>query len=42
MVQRTVRTGFRTIAASTADGLTINGVRVPVHGVALYHDNRCV
>ena len=35
----TVRTGFRTIAASTADGLTINGVRVPVHGVALYHDN---
>ena len=31
----TVRTGFRTIAASTADGLTINGVRVPVHGVAL-------
>ncbi len=35
----TVRTGFRTIAASTADGLTINDVRVPVHGVALYHDN---
>ena len=35
----TVRTGFRTIAASTADGLTINGMRVPVHGVALYHDN---
>ena len=35
----TVRTGFRAIAASTAGGLTINGVRVPVHGVTLYHDN---
>ena len=35
----TVRTGFRAIAASTADGLTINGERIPVHGVTLYHDN---
>lgn len=34
-----VRTGFRTIGASTAEGLTINGERIPVHGVALYHDN---
>lgn len=35
----TVRTGFRSIGASTADGLTINGLRAPVRGVALYHDN---
>lgn len=34
-----VRTGFRSIAASTADGFTVNGRRVPVRGVSLYHDN---
>ena len=35
----TVRTGFRTIQVTTAGGLTINGERIPVHGVTLYHDN---
>ena len=35
----TVRTGFRSIGASTAEGLTINGERTPVRGVTLYHDN---
>ena len=34
-----IRTGFRSIAASTAEGLTINGMRTPVRGVTLYHDN---
>lgn len=34
-----VRTGFRSIGASTAEGLTINGERTPVRGVTLYHDN---
>ena len=35
----TVRTGFRTIGVSTAEGLTINGERIPLHGVVLHHDN---
>lgn len=34
-----VRTGFRTVAVGSAEGLTINGERIPVHGVVLYHDN---
>ena len=34
-----VRTGFRSVAVTSADRLTINGVRTPVHGVDLYHDN---
>ena len=35
----TVRTGFRNIQVTTAGGLTINGERIPVHGVTPYHDN---
>ena len=35
----TVRTGFRNIQVTTAGGLTINGERIPAHGVTLYHDN---
>ena len=35
----TVRTGFRNIQVTTAEGLTINGERTPVRGVTLYHDN---
>lgn len=35
----TIRTGFRAIGASTAEGLTINGLRTPVRGVTLFHDN---
>lgn len=35
----TVRTGLRSIAVSPSGGLMINGVRMPVHGVTLYHDN---
>lgn len=34
-----IRTGFRTLAASSADGFRINGERMTVHGVTLYHDN---
>lgn len=34
-----VRTGFRSIAVSTAGGFTLNGTRIPVRGVDLYHDN---
>lgn len=34
-----VRTGFRSLAATPGGGLQINGKRVPVHGVTLYHDN---
>lgn len=34
-----VRTGFRSIAVTPGGGLAINGVRTPVHGVDLYHDN---
>lgn len=34
-----VRTGFRAIRVTPTGGLTINGRRVPVHGVALHHDN---
>lgn len=35
----TVRTGFRDIRVSTPDGFTLNGERIPVQGVVLYHDN---
>ena len=35
----TVRTGFRQVMVTPAGGFTINGVRVPLHGVTLYHDN---
>lgn len=35
----TIRTGFRNIQVTTAGGLTINGERIPVRGVTLYHDN---
>ncbi len=35
----TVRTGFRSIKASTADAFLLNGARVAVTGVTLYHDN---
>ena len=34
-----VRTGFRSIAATPQGGLAIDGVRCPVRGVVLYHDN---
>ncbi len=35
-----VRTGFRSVAVSAVDGFSVNGVRTPVNGVTLYHDNR--
>lgn len=35
----TVRTGFRTIAVDTQNGLQINGEHIGVRGVTLYHDN---
>lgn len=35
----TVRTGFRSIVATPSGGFTINGTRIPIHGVTLYHDN---
>lgn len=34
-----VRTGFRSIVATPAGGFAINGSRIPIHGVTLYHDN---
>lgn len=34
-----IRTGFRSLAASSPGGLEINGRREPVRGVVLYHDN---
>ena len=34
-----VRTGFRSIVATPSGGLRINGRRIPVRGVTLYHDN---
>lgn len=34
-----VRTGFRAIGTSPGDGFLLNGVRIPVRGVALYHDH---
>lgn len=34
-----VRTGFRAINVTPADGLSINGIRTPLHGVVLHHDN---
>lgn len=34
-----VRTGFRSIAATPAGGFAVNGSRIPIHGVTLYHDN---
>lgn len=35
----TVRTGFRTVEVTPAGGFTLNGVRIPVRGVSLAHDN---
>lgn len=37
--RNTIRTGFRSIEATPAGKLCINGERVEVHGVTLYHDN---
>lgn len=34
-----VRTGFRAIGVSPAEGFSINGVRTPLHGVVIHHDN---
>ena len=34
-----VRTGFRSIVATPSGGLRINGRRISVRGVTLYHDN---
>ena len=34
-----VRTGFRSIVATPAGGFAVNGSRIPIHGVTLYHDN---
>lgn len=34
-----VRTGFRSIVATPAGGFAVNGNRIPIHGVTLYHDN---
>ena len=34
-----LETGFRSVAVTADGGLTINGERIPVHGVTLYHDN---
>lgn len=34
-----VRTGFRSIGVSPSEGFSINGVRTPVHGVVIHHDN---
>lgn len=34
-----VRTGFRAIGVSPAEGFSINGVRMPLHGVVIHHDN---
>lgn len=34
-----VRTGFRDLKVTSPGGLQINGSRIPVHGVTLYHDN---
>lgn len=35
----TVRTGFRTLRTSPSEGFVLNGERIPVRGVTLYHDN---
>lgn len=35
----TVQTGFRDIKVTPAGGFQLNGVRNPIHGVTLYHDN---
>ena len=34
-----VRTGFRSLNVTPDDGFLINGVRTPLHGVVLHHDN---
>ncbi|MEG0807212.1 MAG: glycoside hydrolase family 2 TIM barrel-domain containing protein [Alistipes sp.] len=34
-----VRTGFRALEFTPDKGLFINGMRTPIHGVTLYHDN---
>lgn len=38
----TVTTGFRSIETSASEGLKINGERVPIHGVTLYHDRAAI
>lgn len=35
----TVRTGFRSVTVSSPGGFKINGRRLPIRGVTLYHDN---
>ncbi len=34
-----VKTGFRAIGVNVENGFSINGQRIPVHGVVLHHDN---
>ena len=38
----TVTTGFRSIEVKADKGLHINGERIPVHGVTLYHDRAAI
>ena len=38
--RKTIRTGFRAITTSAERGFELNGSRVDVRGVTLYHDNR--
>ena len=38
----TVVTGFRKIEVTPEEGLKINGEKIPVHGVTLYHDRAAI
>ena len=38
----TVTTGFRQIDFSSPSALKINGTRIPIHGVTLYHDRAAI
>lgn len=38
--RQTIRTGFRAIETSAKEGVKINGERLDIRGVTLYHDNR--
>ena len=38
----TVTTGFRKIEVTPEEGLKINGEKIPVHGVTLYHDRAAI
>ena len=38
----TVTTGFRSIEVKADKGLHINGERIPIHGVTLYHDRAAI